>query len=92
MIVAFCHGAPRAWRTGSGRVEKSVTGVQKNRRQMLRDALHHLSLALDLLDRAAAPPQIGAHVDLALNELAGLQPGMPASRRAEPAGEGVTHH
>jgi hypothetical protein len=38
-------------------------------RQVLRDALHHLQAGLELLDRAGAPGQIGAHVDLAINQL-----------------------
>ena len=35
----------------------------------LLEALEHLRHALELLDAASAPPHIGAHVDLALNEL-----------------------
>lgn len=32
-------------------------------------ALTHLQSALDALDEADAPPQIGAHVDLAMHQL-----------------------
>ncbi len=39
------------------------------RRQMLLDAANHLQSAIDLLDGAAAPGQIAAHVDLALHRL-----------------------
>lgn len=39
------------------------------RQQMLRDALKLLQSALELLDRAGAPAQIGAHLDLALHQL-----------------------
>jgi hypothetical protein len=46
-----------------------VTEDETNRQQMLRDALNHLQLALNLLDLASAPPHIGAHVDLAAHEL-----------------------
>ena len=41
-----------------------------DQQQMLRNALDLLHAALDVLDEAAAPAQIGAHVDLALNQLA----------------------
>lgn len=37
--------------------------------QMLRDAVTHLRLAIELLDCACAPGQIAAHVDLGLNQL-----------------------
>lgn len=40
-----------------------------NREQMLASALEHLRAALELLDSAEAPAHIGAHVDLALNQL-----------------------
>jgi hypothetical protein len=46
-----------------------VDDTQERSRQMLRDALDHLQSGLDLLDRAGAPGQIGAHVDLAINQL-----------------------
>lgn len=36
---------------------------------MLRNALDLLHAALDVLDDAAAPAQIGAHVDLAVHQL-----------------------
>ena len=40
-----------------------------NPQDMLRQAANHLQLALDLLDCAEAPAHIGAHVDLAVNQL-----------------------
>ena len=47
-----------------------MKGPGREPQEMLERALHHLQLALDLLDRASAPAQIGAHIDLALNQLA----------------------
>ena len=41
------------------------------REQMLTAALDHLGAALELLDSAEAPAHIGAHVDLALNQVKG---------------------
>jgi hypothetical protein len=38
-------------------------------RAILTEALEHLQSALNLLDSASAPAQIGAHVDLAIHEL-----------------------
>lgn len=49
------------------------------REQMLQEGLSLLKSALDLLDRAAAPAHIGAHVDLALHQLASLLSGAPQS-------------
>lgn len=46
-------------------MEQEQTGLQR----MLIEALDHLHAALDLLDRAAAPAHIGAHVDLAIHQL-----------------------
>jgi hypothetical protein len=43
--------------------------TQEITRQMLRHALRHIRSGLDLLDRARAPGQIGAHVDLAVHLL-----------------------
>lgn len=45
-------------------VEKDLT-----RERMLGDAFKLLQSALELLDEAGAPPQIGAHLDLALHQL-----------------------
>lgn len=47
-----------------------MTTEHDDRLRALRDALAHLQAALDLLDRAGAPAQIGAHIDLARHELA----------------------
>jgi hypothetical protein len=41
----------------------------KSAQQMLVDALSHMREAIELLDRAAAPGQIAANVDLAVNQL-----------------------
>jgi hypothetical protein len=41
----------------------------KDRHQALAEASQHLRLALDLLDSISAPAQIGAHVDLAVNQV-----------------------
>lgn len=50
------------------RVERMEATV-KSSHEMLAEAAAHLQSALDLLDRAGAPAQIGAHVDLAAHEL-----------------------
>jgi hypothetical protein len=39
------------------------------RQQPLSQALEHLRSALELLDEGGAPAHIGAHVDLAANQL-----------------------
>jgi hypothetical protein len=44
---------------------------ETERRRMLVDAFNHLQSAIDLLDQAAAPGNIAAHVDLALHQLQG---------------------
>lgn len=58
------------------------------RQQALRDALDHLRAALELLDRAGAPPQIGAHVDLGAHHiqsaLGDLGEPAPSARRLAP--------
>ena len=41
----------------------------RDRLNLLTGALDHLQSALELLDSVGAPAQIGAHVDLALNQL-----------------------
>ena len=53
------------------------------RLEMLRAALGHLQAALDLVDHASAPGQIGAHIDLAYNQLADMIAG---SANDEPVG------
>jgi hypothetical protein len=47
-------------------VDKQATDPQ----QLMRDALNLMTRALDLLDRAAAPANVGAHLDLAIHQLA----------------------
>jgi hypothetical protein len=46
-----------------------------SRQAVLREALEHLVSALELLDRGAAPGDIGAHVDHARERLEGLLDG-----------------
>lgn len=67
-----------------------MTTEQSDRLRALRDALNHLQSALDLLDRAGAPAQIGAHVDLARHELIPLVPS--SSGEATPTLQGETRH
>lgn len=64
---------------------KSETNGQQ---AMLTDALNLLQSALDLLDEAAAPAQIGAHVDLALHQLGSLLEEAGIS----PAAQGLARH
>ena len=47
-----------------------------DQQRLLRNALDLLQAALDVLDDAAAPAQIGAHVDLAVHQLAETIHGM----------------
>lgn len=44
---------------------------------LMLEALSHLEGALVLLDRAAAPGQIGAHVDLAIHDLSAVVDAAP---------------
>lgn len=58
-----------------------------DRQQMMADALARLQSALELLDRACAPAQIGAQVDMAIEQLQDeLVRPMPdqIDRKAEP--------
>jgi hypothetical protein len=64
---------------------KSETNGQQ---AMLTDALNLLQSALDLLDEAAEPAQIGAHVDLALHQLGSLLEEAGIS----PAAQGLARH
>lgn len=50
-----------------------------SKQNLLASALFHLRSAIELLDLAGAPGQIGAHVDLAANQLEEL---LPASMSA----------
>jgi hypothetical protein len=52
---------------GGGEVGDQSQAV---RRQMLAEALRHLESALELMDAAAAPPEIGAQLDFTLHQLA----------------------
>lgn len=45
-----------------------------SKQNLLTSALFHLRSAIELLDLASAPGQIGAHVDLAANQLENLLP------------------
>lgn len=44
---------------------------------LMLEALSHLESALEILDRAAAPGQIGAHVDLAIHDLSASVDAVP---------------
>lgn len=44
---------------------------------LMLEALSHLESALELLDRSAAPGQIGAHVDLAIHDLSAVVDAVP---------------
>ena len=54
---------------------------RQERQQFLAEAEGHLRSALDLLDSAAAPAHIGAHVDLAIHQ---LQTELDAARETSP--------
>ena len=65
--------------------------LSDTRREMMSDALEQLRSALQLLDRAEAPSEIGARIDLAIHELFLALAGMSArgalshvDRHAEP--------
>jgi hypothetical protein len=64
---------------------KSETSGQQD---LLTDALSLLQSALELLDEAAAPAQIGAHVDLAIHQLGSLLPDIGIT----PAAQGTVRH
>lgn len=49
--------------------------------EQLRSALNHLESALELLDVASAPAQIGAYVDLAINRLQDALPANPEGHK-----------
>ena len=56
---------------------------------MLTEALHHLQSAIELLDRAEAPGQIAAGVDLAAHQLGRLLTGSsPNAKQLDVGGEG----
>jgi hypothetical protein len=67
-----------------GKVKSETNGQQA----MLADALSLLQSALDLLDEAAAPAHIGAHVDLALHQLGS----MLEDAGITPAAQGLARH
>lgn len=46
---------------------------------LITEALHHMRLALDLVDRAHAPADIGAYLDLAIVKLQDALPGRSKS-------------
>lgn len=60
-----------------------MQGGAISRRDALGDAARHLRAALELLDSAGAPAQIGAHVDLAACQLETelVESSLPPSRR-----------
>lgn len=51
-----------------------MTNINLSREGLLSDAATHLRVAIELLDRAGAPGQIGARIDHALCELDELVP------------------
>ena len=59
--------------------------------QMMSDALDHLQAAIELLDRAEAPGQIAAQIDLAFHQLDRLlaQGSKPMSWTAREQGYGT---
>ena len=68
-----------------------MNGPRNGRRELMSDALEQLRSALQLLDDAEAPAEIGAKIDLAIHELylalAGMSARGPLShvdRLAEP--------
>lgn len=60
-----------------------MKNIDVSRDKLLSDAATHLRVALDLLDRAAAPGQIGARVDHALCEIDEILPLETAPRVRE---------
>ena len=68
-----------------GATVRSETSGQQD---LLTDALSLLQSALELLDEAAAPAQIGAHVDLAIHQLGSLLPDAAIT----PAAQGTARH
>ncbi len=77
-----------------GNVVLGEVGTRMNNQSasLLHDALHHLRSALDLLDRAAAPAQIGAHVDLALCQLGSMVGEELADDPPIQVEQGAAHH
>jgi hypothetical protein len=71
-----------------GNVEKQSIDPQ----QMLRDALNLLQTALGLLDRAGAPAQIGAHVDLAAHQLGEALANQVDEAELIPSAQGEARH
>ena len=51
-----------------------MKNIDSSRDELLADAATHLRVALELLDRAAAPGQISARVDHALCEIDEILP------------------
>ena len=61
------------------------------RSELLRAALGHLQAALDLVDQASAPGQIGAHIDLAVNQLADTIASPGIAEAGHPAEHAARH-
>ena len=66
----------------------TVRSETSGQHDLLTDALSLLQSALELLDEAAAPAQIGAHVDLAIHQLGSLLP----EAGITPAAQGTARH
>ena len=74
---------------GLGKGKSKVSSGADGRQHLLWAALNHLNSALDLLDRASAPAQIGARVDGAIHEVESLvaasgEAKVSSSRQAKP--------
>jgi hypothetical protein len=63
-----------------------------DQQQMLRNALDLLHAALDMLDGAAAPAQIGAHVDLAVHQLTDTIQTMEGEPRIKASERSLARH
>jgi len=83
-VSARGHSQARIGQEARNRVAM-ISDTRDDTRQMLKDALGHFQSGLDLLDHAGAPGQIGAHVDLAINQLESAIAGtVERSGRSEP--------
>ena len=49
--------------------QTNIPVATSDRQQQLKDAVHHMAAALELLDANGAPAQIGARLDHAMQEL-----------------------
>ena len=74
-VTGYCRVSCSLLEVNADLVIKSLSGgtvtedKSLGRQQMLSDAADYLQSAIDLLDGAAAPGHIAAHVDLGLQQL-----------------------